>query len=56
MKVVAFKGGYDRNFSYLIYDSESKNAFVIDPFDDMSLYLNKSKELGVEIKGVLNKT
>ena len=54
MKVITFKGGYDRNFSYLIYDSKSKDAFVIDPFDDISLYLNKAKDVSINIAGVLN--
>jgi glyoxylase-like metal-dependent hydrolase (beta-lactamase superfamily II) len=52
MKVVKFKGGFDRNFSYLIYN-ESKKAFVIDPFP-ISDYFEKAKELNVKIVGVLN--
>jgi len=54
MKVETFKGGYDRNFSYLIYDEISKMGYVIDPLKDTEQYYEKSKELKVYITGVLN--
>ncbi|MFA5019728.1 MAG: hydroxyacylglutathione hydrolase family protein [Candidatus Pacearchaeota archaeon] len=52
MEVVKFKGGFDRNFSYLIYN-KSMNAFVIDPFP-IKDYFEKAKELNVKIIGILN--
>ncbi len=54
MEIEVFKGGFDRNLSYLISDKKSRNAIVIDPFFDISIYLNKSKKLKLEIVGVLN--
>lgn len=39
--------------SYLITDSRSKTAVVIDPQRDVDIYFQKAKELGVEIKHVL---
>jgi len=54
MKVETFKGGYDRNFSYLIYDETSKMAYVIDPLKDTEQYYEKAKELKLYIMGILN--
>lgn len=54
MEVEMFKGGLDRNLSYLIYDKKTGNALAIDPFRDIGIYLRKAKSFGVEIKGVLN--
>lgn len=52
MEVEQFRGGEDRNFSYLVH--EEQQAVVIDPFKDIDLYLKRANELGVEIIGVLN--
>ena len=30
LKLKKFKGGYDNNFSYIIYDEETKDAVIID--------------------------
>ena len=30
LKLTTFKGGYDNNFSYIVFDSESKEAAIID--------------------------
>lgn len=54
LKIEHFEGGYDRNISYLIVDQGKKIALVIDPFKDIGIYLERAKELKVEIKGVLN--
>ena len=52
MEVETFKGGYRYNFSYLIHNNGK--GIVIDPFEDISIYLDKAKELNIEIIGVLN--
>ncbi len=52
MEVEQYKGGADRNFSYLVYDEQE--AVVIDPFREIEQYLTRAEELGVEIIGVLN--
>jgi len=52
MEVLSSKGGFDRNFSYLIYDEKTKKALVIDPFSN-SYFFEKAGELGLEIVGVL---
>lgn len=54
MEIEVFEGGFDRNLSYLIYDKQIAKAIVIDPFFNISIYLDKSKELNLEITGVLN--
>ena len=52
MDVEQFKGGANRNFSYLVYNQDQ--AVVIDPFSEIKPYLTRADELGVEIIGVLN--
>tara|TARA_Y100000310_G_C20548790_1_gene746975 strand:- start:141 stop:719 length:579 start_codon:yes stop_codon:yes gene_type:complete len=52
MKVISFKGGMDRNLSYLIYNEEE--AIIIDPFKNIDIYLKKARSLGVKIVGFLN--
>src|SRR3989344_9283644 len=54
MEIEIFKGGYDRNCSYLIYNKEDKTGIIIDPFEDIDIYFDKGKELNVKIIGVLN--
>ncbi len=54
MRVIKFKGGYDRNLSYILFDEKTKEAAVIDPFKEISIYLEKAKELNIEIIGILN--
>ena len=54
MKIISFKGGRDRNLSYLIYDPISKKALVIDPFENIEIYEKKSEELKVKILGIIN--
>lgn len=49
-----FKGGYDRNLSYLIHDKKTKKGIVIDPFRNTEIYFDKAEELGVKIVGILN--
>jgi glyoxylase-like metal-dependent hydrolase (beta-lactamase superfamily II)/rhodanese-related sulfurtransferase len=39
--------------SYLVADETSKTAVVVDPQRDIDIYLEKARELGVEIKHVL---
>jgi glyoxylase-like metal-dependent hydrolase (beta-lactamase superfamily II) len=52
MGIVSFKGGRDRNLSYLIY-SENE-ALVVDPFEDIGIYGDKARELNLKIVGVIN--
>lgn len=52
MEIISFKGGRDRNLSYLIHNS--KKAIIIDPFKNIEIYLKKAKSLNLEIIGVIN--
>ncbi len=52
MFLATFKGGHDRNFSYLIADG--KEAAVIDPFSDISIYIKTAQQKGVKIRYILN--
>ncbi len=54
MRVIKFKGGYDRNLSYILFDEKTKKAAVIDPFKEIGIYLEKAGELNLEIIGILN--
>lgn len=54
MKVIKFKGGYDRNLSYILFDEATRKAVVIDPFKEIGIYLEKAKELDLEIIGIIN--
>ncbi|MBI4116348.1 hypothetical protein HY449_01250 [Candidatus Pacearchaeota archaeon] len=54
MRAIKFKGGYDRNLSYILFDEKTKKAVVIDPFKEIGIYLEKAKELNLEITGILN--
>ena len=54
MKLVSFKGGRDRNLSFIIINQKTKEALVVDPFENIEIYTKKAKELGLEIKGVIN--
>jgi hydroxyacylglutathione hydrolase len=53
MVVHSFYLGCLAHASYLITDERSKTAAVVDPQRDVDIYLEKAKELGVEIKHVL---
>lgn len=46
-------GGYDDNFSYIVYDEESRNAAVVDPAGDLDRVLLKVDELDLDLVGVL---
>lgn len=54
MQVIKFKGGYDRNLSYIIFDEKKRKAVVIDPFKEIKIYIEKARELNLEIVGILN--
>lgn len=52
METISFKGGRDRNLSYIIYSK--KQAIIIDPFTNMDIYLEKAIVLDFKIKGFIN--
>ena len=52
MEIIAFKGGRDRNLSYIVHNG--KEAIVIDPFKEVSIYEEKAKELNLIILGIVN--
>lgn len=54
MFLKTFKGGFDRNFSYLLADESSKIAAVIDTFSDVNLYLDEAKKHNLKITFILN--
>tara|TARA_Y100000310_G_C20530854_1_gene738366 strand:+ start:44 stop:640 length:597 start_codon:yes stop_codon:yes gene_type:complete len=52
MKIISFKGGRDRNLSYLIYNKNQ--AIVVDPFKNINIYEDEAKQLNLKIIGVIN--
>ena len=46
-------GGYDNNFSYLVYETESKQAMVVDPSGSLDRILATADALELDIVGVL---
>ena len=50
LKIETFKGGYDHNFSYLLYDEESKESIIIDTALDGQLLVNFAQENNLQIK------
>ncbi len=46
--------GYDRNFTYIVGDEETKEAIVIDPSEDEEKVEKEAKEKGLTIKYVVN--
>ena len=52
MNVKPFKGGYDRNFSYLIYND--KIAYIVDPFEPTADYLDFCTGKEIKLAGILN--
>ena len=45
--------GYDKNFSYLIHDEETKNAVVVDPCGDLDKILGAAQDNDLDLVGVL---
>lgn len=41
MKIKVFEGGYDKNFSYLIWCNKTKNASIIDPSVKIDSIINE---------------
>ncbi|MAG07775.1 hypothetical protein CMI46_03075 [Candidatus Pacearchaeota archaeon] len=52
MEIISFKGGHDRNISYIIHNN--KQALIIDPFKNTDIYLKKAKDLNLNLIGVIN--
>lgn len=46
-------GGYDKNFSYLIYDEDSNHAVIVDPSGDTDAILSSLEELRLDLVGIL---
>lgn len=46
-------GGYDNNFSYVVYDVTTKNAAIVDPCGDLEKVLQVVGEAGLDLVGVL---
>lgn len=46
-------GGFDDNFSYIVYDEATKNAAVVDPSGELELLLEAIDERDLDIVGVL---
>jgi len=45
-------GGLDKNFSYLIHDTNTNNAVIVDPSGDMSEVYATISEKGLGIIGI----
>lgn len=54
MPVKQFSVGGDRNFGYLGWDEESKEAFIVDPAYSPEMIINFAKENGCVIKYIFN--
>ena len=52
MKIISFKGGHDRNLSYLIHTQNK--CLIVDPFKNIKIYEDKAKSLNLKIIGILN--
>ena len=46
-------GGYDKNFSYVIHDEETRNAVIVDPSGDLDLILETIDGNELDLVGVL---
>jgi hydroxyacylglutathione hydrolase len=46
----SFKGGYDNNFSYLVWDDETKEAGIIDAALDPLIILDFAKDHNLNVK------
>lgn len=46
-------GGYDKNFSYLLYDAATHNAAIVDPSGDLDAVLEVVDEQKLDLVGVL---
>lgn len=46
-------GGYDKNFSYLIYDEDTRNTCIVDPSGDLEAILQTAEEQELDLVGVL---
>ena len=42
-----------KNFSYLVYDTESKQGFIIDPAWELDIIENNIREYNIQLKGIL---
>ena len=49
-----FTQGYDNNFSYLVYDEQSKEALVVDPCGDISLITKAVDKHQLLLKFIVN--
>jgi glyoxylase-like metal-dependent hydrolase (beta-lactamase superfamily II) len=52
MEIISFKGGHDRNISYIIHSNNQ--ALIIDPFKNTEIYLKKAEELNLKLIGIIN--
>ena len=49
MKIETFQGGYDKNFSYLVWCEKTKFAAVIDPAVESNQIIEKIKKLNLTL-------
>ena len=49
MKIETFQGGYDKNFSYLVWCEKTKFAAVIDPAVESNQIIEKIKKLNLKL-------
>ena len=50
LKIKTFKGGYDSNFSYILFDPESKDAMIIDTAINPEIWSGFIKENDLKLK------
>jgi len=53
MKIKSFKGGYDKNFCYLLWDTDDKNTFIIDPSVETNQIINFINQHDLIVHGIL---
>ena len=52
MIVKSFEGGYDKNFSYLIWCNKTNIASLIDPSVDIAAIIDAIKKYKLEFKSI----
>jgi len=53
MKIETFKGGYDKNFSYIVWCEKTKFAAIIDPAVESNQIIEKIKNLNLKLTKIM---
>ena len=53
MKIETFQGGYDKNFSYIVWCEKTKFAAIIDPAVESNQIIEKIKNLNLTLTKIM---